>query len=103
MSRYIDADALKQWIKDVWDWDRLDDLTTSTVLRQTLSDIDDQPTADVVEVVRCRDCKYGEVDDMDFPTQIFCRYNGNDWNEDNHYCSYGERREDDKGRNTTSV
>lgn len=95
MSRYIDADALKEHMLK-YGFHSVDQTVTEFV-EDTL------PTADVVEVVRCRDCKYGEVDDMDFPTQIFCRYNGNDWNEDNHYCSYGERREDDKGRNTTSV
>lgn len=44
-----------------------------------------------VEVVRCKDCKYGEVDDADFPNQYFCNHQGLDWNEGNHYCSYGER------------
>lgn len=53
-----------------------------------LSDI---PTADVVEVVRCKDCKYGEIDDDDFPHQRFCRYSGCDWNHEYHYCGYGER------------
>lgn len=46
---------------------------------------------DLVEVVRCKDCKYGEVDNADFPNQYFCNHHGCDWNEGNHYCSYGER------------
>ena len=50
-------------------------------------------SSDVVEVVRCKDCKYGEVDDADFPDQYFCNQNGCDWNEGNHFCSYGEREE----------
>lgn len=45
------------------------------------------------EVVQCRDCKYGEVDNADFPDQYFCNHHGCDWNEGNHYCSYGERQE----------
>lgn len=53
----------------------------------------DAPAADVVEVVRCKDCKYGEIDNAeDFPNQYLCRYNGYDWNKGNHFCSYGERR-----------
>ena len=48
------------------------------------------PTADVVEVVRCKDCKYGEVDNADFPNQYFCNHHGCDWNDENHFCGYGE-------------
>ena len=48
----------------------------------------------VTAVVRCKDCKYGEVDDADLPTQYFCDYHGADWNDENHFCSYGERKED---------
>ena len=56
-------------------------------------EIDYVPTADVVEVVRCKDCKYGEIDDVDFPDQYLCHHNGSDWNKGNHFCSYGERRD----------
>ena len=48
----------------------------------------------VKPVVRCKVCKYGEVDDADLPTQYLCNYHGADWNDENHFCSYGERKED---------
>ena len=35
----------------------------------------------------------GEVDDVDFPAQYLCRHNGADWNDENHFCGYGERKE----------
>lgn len=54
------------------------------------------PTVDAVEVVRCKNCKYGEVDDADFPAQYLCKHNGADWNDENHFCSYGERKEGDE-------
>ena len=54
------------------------------------------PSADVVEVVRCKDCEHFEAinnDDhgwckmiSDLPCGISVRY-------DDDYCSYGERRE----------
>ena len=47
----------------------------------------------VTAIVRCKDCKYGEVDDADLPTQYLCNYHGADWNDENHFCSYGERKE----------
>ena len=50
---------------------------------------------DAVPVVRCKDCKYGEVDDADLPTQYLCNYHGADWNGENHFCSYGERKENE--------
>lgn len=51
------------------------------------------PIIDAVPVVRCKDCKYGEVDDADFPAQYLCKHNGADWNDENHFCSYGKRKE----------
>lgn len=52
--------------------------------------IDEMPTVDAVEVVRCRDCKWfvGER----------CRHkrsNLNDSRKPTDFCSWGERREDD--------
>ena len=78
MSRYIDADALKEkWLF------RGDD---AKPYREA---IDAVPTADVVEVVRCKDCKHCELD------ELFINF----WCEgrkvsSTHYCGYGERRED---------
>lgn len=53
------------------------------------------PSADVVPVVRCKDCKYGKIDDSDFPNQYLCEYRGSDWNNGDHYCSEGERKDND--------
>ena len=49
--------------------------------------------ADAVEVVRCKDCRYGEIDDEAFPWQYFCGYTGDNWNDENHFCGYGERKD----------
>ena len=54
--------------------------------------IADAPTIDAVEVVRCRECKQGEIDDQDFPDQYYCRA-GCGWNKGDFYCAYGERKE----------
>ena len=50
------------------------------------------PTVDAVEVVRCRECKKGEIDDPDFPDEYYC-HEGCGWNNGDFYCSYGERKE----------
>ena len=48
---------------------------------------------EMAEVVRCKDCKYGIIDDADFADQYLCKHNGCDWNKGDHFCSYGERKE----------
>lgn len=49
--------------------------------------INEQPAADVVEVVRCKDCK-------NYNGHRFCLYHA-DPVDDNDFCSYGERKEDE--------
>ena len=50
--------------------------------------LDDAPTADVVEVVRYKDCIHGK----EYPMRMICRRFGRDTTE-NGFCSYGERRD----------
>lgn len=46
----------------------------------------------VVPVVRCKDCKNGEVDDpKDFPDQYYC-HEGHMWNKGCHFCADGEQK-----------
>lgn len=45
---------------------------------------------DVVDVVRCKDCKYGEVDENENTWCTF--YNGRIREMPNGYCWHGERR-----------
>ena len=42
-----------------------------------------------VQIVRCKDCKYGEIDNPEFPNQYFCHFNGQAWNDGEHFCSDG--------------
>ena len=48
--------------------------------------VEQMPPADVVPVVRCKDCEY-------FNIRHWCNLNETDFNPDD-YCSYGERREE---------
>jgi len=56
--------------------------------------------ADVVEVVRCKDCKWYDTDGEEMNTQGHCWYkNGDPVMQDmkpNDYCSYGERKEQEE-------
>ena len=85
MARYIDADKLIEFItKGLNNPDNTKAFGYDAIA--ILTEIEYAPTADVVEVVRCKDCKHFESD--------FCRYDfalnfccGDD------FCSYGERKE----------
>ena len=95
MSRYIDADALRlvvfnhanrQYCKGNDDEEK--------AFIHCLYLIDCMPTADVVEVVRCKDCKHYSADGWGFGN---CYRTNVDYLRmaDDSFCSYGERREDD--------
>lgn len=50
------------------------------------------PSADVVEVVRCKDCIYRDGPE-DTCGNIYCRLHDGRFDKDG-YCSYGKRREE---------
>ena len=83
MPRYIDADNVKPKGISVFD-QNLEILVPLSDVREALQMT---PAADVVEVVRCKDCKWFNktgcaisiVDETDKPTE-------------NDYCSFAERR-----------
>ena len=61
--------------------------TTPIIHRELFAEIHDLPSADVVEVVRCKDCKHRDAETM------FCR--GRGWPmsmvPDNGYCDKGRK------------
>ena len=74
MARYIDAEAF---------FETFGELNTEPY--------NNFPTADVVEVVRCEDCRYWE---NRFDVMVCNLTDGMKGASD--YCSYGERREDEQ-------
>ena len=88
MAEYIKLEPLREEIfNDDFDCD---------IINHFLNIVDSQPTADVVEVVRCKDCmwwyprEYGSVIGR-------CEnpYNGlaTEYIEEDEFCSYGKRKE----------
>ena len=49
-----------------------------------------QKTIDVVEVVRCKDCKHKEREQ---PGMVYCPMMVGSWVADDHFCKWGERGE----------
>ena len=60
-----------------------------TALFQVGDAIMDCPTADVVEVVRCKDCKFRGTDDCPSSYYLECEGDYVDLMEDDDFCSYG--------------
>ena len=98
MARYIDADLLDDEYYELYHHGTVAVKSVLDVFKKLL---DKQPTADVVEVVRCKDCKKfikkGEeflIDDV-FGICEKSRTGFFDDGEEvygNDFCSYGERR-----------
>lgn len=77
MSRYIDADAYIKYCDEHW-------------LALNVDAVNAQPTADVVEVVRCKDCRFHENEEIGM---VYCPAVVGGWVEDNWFCKGGEREE----------
>lgn len=93
MPRYIDADALCEEIKLLRITLGGKDLFGEEARESILTMICEQPTADVVEVVRCKDCVYW--DGRGYDGRCEASQNGliREYTNYDDYCSYGERKE----------
>lgn len=79
MSRYIDAEELEDELyeHEFSNWCDKDEVSEL---------IDNMPTADVVEVVRCKDCKFNKG-----KNKCLNEHSIIDIPKDTDYCSYGKR------------
>ena len=96
-SRYIDADKIEyretKKIYDGYDSEGSEYYRHEPIAYK--SDIDEIPTADVVEVVRCKDCKHFTEGMIGDDLEYFCKLTSGMVNPaPDFYCSYGERREE---------
>lgn len=86
-KRLIDANTLKsefEWLKSVVNESSKDEVM------DVMQRIDNAPTVDAVEVVRCKDCKLCLSD----AHGLWC-FRDYEYNlQPDDFCSHGERRED---------
>lgn len=92
MTEYIDREALLERIKPP----QADDNTSAVLIgdaRKILRDFAmSLPAADVVEVVRCRDCK-NRAKGQDREYTVYCE-RFKQMMDKTDFCSYGEREND---------
>ena len=90
MTEYIDREKDIEIIKSGGYWEREDMEVAIACIEQT-------PTADVVDVVRCKDCKrcYEKRTKRNNQLMRFCmRIDGNEYQVNaNDFCSYGTPKE----------
>ena len=86
--RLIDADALKT-IRSI----QSADYNSIETIQHW---IDNAPTIDAVPVVRCKDCKRSEwYTGANRKHLCYCIEHGSSGHNENDYCSYGERKDDE--------
>lgn len=87
MPKYINADYLKVTLLNFLDTTEATGMRIGTQF--CIHALDEMPAADVVEVVRCKDCKYWVVNDcaLMFPVNVDMRICPDD------FCSFAERKE----------
>lgn len=95
-KRFIDANALKETVTtDYYEhFTRYHDTDQIALIDMVCDDIEEAPTVDAVEVVRCKDCEFWN--DGWFPecTMGKCKRGKPVLTGPHHYCSYGVRRLD---------
>jgi hypothetical protein len=89
MADFIDREKLKQNIR-IMPRTTHPELVLYSLVQKIISN---EPSADVVEVVRCKDCKHLIAEKM-LCTHIRNRiFNTGFTTFSNHFCSYGEKKE----------
>ena len=78
MAEYIEREVAIESLPVAWD--------------SAINALRNMPAADVVPVVRCKDCKYWQDNNDGYPHEE-CRWGHGETPDANDFCSYGERRE----------
>ena len=87
MKEYIERAALKRELAPYEEND------FSQQMDVILAIVDAQPAADVVEVVRCKDCIWRGREECAMFYRCDCGEQ-HTWETDNDFCSYAERRDE---------
>ena len=103
MARYVDADLLYKEVTEKFRDINAGGYPFNLVVCDMARLVEKAPTADVVEVVRCKDCKYRETFACPVYREEFATWEEDGYIEhevlifddstDDFFCSYGKRKE----------
>lgn len=93
-EKLVSADGLREWLKKI----PLHDLSDGRGLCRIIFAEDFERAmasfpGDAIQIVRCKDCKYGDYDSKPNGAMVCLRTNDGFWRQETDFCSYGERRE----------
>jgi len=87
--RPIDADAVYNEALENHQKGEIEDWEFDSIINY----LDGAPTINTVEIVYCKDCKYGSYDSKPSGAMVCLRTNDGFWRKETDFCSYGDRRE----------
>lgn len=93
MSKFIDID---KFIEDLGFENTEQEREENIGEIVTLEDFDRQPISDIVEVVRCKDCKFSKKGNVVLGVSDYeCLKTGITCLDADDFCSYGERKKEE--------
>lgn len=97
-EKMISTDGLREWLKKI----PLHDLSDGRGLCRIIFAEDFERAmasfpGDAIQIVRCKDCKYGDYDSKPDGAMVCLRTNDGFWRKETDFCSYGEYRTNSGG------
>ena len=92
-EKLVSADGLREWLKKI----PLHDLSDGRGLCRIIFAEDFERAmasfpGDAIQMVRCKDCKYGDYDSKPNGAMVCLRTNDSFWRKETDFCSYGEHQ-----------
>ena len=93
VKEYIERKALLQFIAETLVFStKTDENSEIKGAKKVIGRIQAMPTADVVEVVRCKDCRWRGTEECSMYYRCNCGEQ-HTWENNNDFCSYGVKKE----------
>ena len=94
MDYVFEVAMMSDLISRSWMMEQLEGLgDTRLIKRNFIALVTNAQTVDAVEVVRCRECKFGDWNSEPDDAMVCMRTKDGFWRSGNDFCSYGERKD----------
>lgn len=91
MAKYIDVDYAISRMNEIKFRNARNSVVLAADEEEIIRWLNAMPAADVVRVVRCKDCRFHEDEQIGM---VYCPETVGGWVEDNWFCKGGERRDE---------
>lgn len=102
-EKLVSVDAMRKWLKKI----PLHDLSDGRGLCRIIFAEDFEKAmasfpGDAIQIVRCKDCEYGDYDSKSNGAMVCLRTNDGFWRKETDFCSYGEYQTNTGGNGNVS-